>query len=170
MGEGAGAVQAKPAPTHYPYLPHSLLCIYLHLIETKKSTPHHQETHTSTHSTPFWIPPFLYNLPPTTYKPTKPPKTNTHTLIIEKGLVGANEGIIRTAVLPPGFFNISLCRYYIEAFINIIRRYCVIIYVSHFWTPDFCLISFQSLIYTPNYLLFLPLSFFCLPLFWKITW
>ena len=33
-------------------------------------------------------------------------------------------------------------------------QYCVIVYVSHFWLPDFGPISVRSLLYTPKYLLF----------------
>ena len=33
---------------------------------------------------------------------------------------------------------------------SIIRRYCVIIYTGHIRPPNFCLISFRSLLYTPN--------------------
>ena len=42
----------------------------------------------------------------------------------------------------------------------IIRRYCVIIYISHFWLPDFCSISFRSLIYIPISLIFMTTTFF----------
>ena len=38
----------------------------------------------------------------------------------------------------------------ILSWVVIIRRYCVIIYVSHFWHPNFFPIYIWSLIYTPN--------------------
>ena len=37
------------------------------------------------------------------------------------------------------------------------RRYCVIVYVGHFWTPGFCTISIRSLIYVTMFSLPLPL-------------
>ena len=42
-------------------------------------------------------------------------------------------------------------------------------YFSHFWPLNFCTISVQSLLYTPNSVIFTPIQFFYLPLFWKHT-
>ena len=42
-------------------------------------------------------------------------------------------------------------------------RYCVIVYVGHFWPPSFGLISVQSLIYTPKCLIFTLIYFLRLP-------
>ena len=43
---------------------------------------------------------------------------------------------------------------------NIIKCYCVIIYASHFWTPNFYMNSIQSLLCKPKALLFTPISLF----------
>ena len=42
-------------------------------------------------------------------------------------------------------------------------NYCVIFYVGNFWTPNFGLISVQSLLYSPISLLFTPKNFLRLP-------
>ena len=42
--------------------------------------------------------------------------------------------------------------------------YCVIVYVGHFWPPNFGLIYVQLLLYMPKSLIFTPKYFLCLPL------
>ena len=63
------------------------------------------------------------------------------------------------------FFLIVL--YHISLFYNIFyikQRYCVIVYVGHFWTFDFSPISVRSLVFTMNYLIFTLIFFFRIPL------
>ena len=52
----------------------------------------------------------------------------------------------------------------------VIRCYCVIIYVGHFWPPNLFTSSVQSLLYKPKYLLLCQYIYFCLILFWKGKW
>ena len=48
--------------------------------------------------------------------------------------------------------------------------YCVIIYVSHFWSPGFGRVYLHSLLFTKNYLLYTLISLIRLPIFRKRTW
>ena len=55
------------------------------------------------------------------------------------------------------FLPTRTCDMYLKIKIKIKRRYCVIVYVSHFWPPDFSLISVRYLLYRPTYLISKPI-------------
>ena len=57
--------------------------------------------------------------------------------------------------------NHKMSMQFLNQFLNIIRRYCVIICVGHFWTPNLCPIYFQSLLYSHTYVW--TCSILCLP-------
>ena len=53
---------------------------------------------------------------------------------------------------------------------DIKRRYCVIVYVHHFWSSNCSLASVRSFLYMPNSLFFTLIICLRLPLCWQLMW